>query len=203
MKFVRILPNLRGSFDSNDGPPQLANDKTRNSNLTWLKAVEVVSVERTSETTGRIVFRFPVQREYLNPGMTLHGGMSAGMFDTATTWVLDLIRKPGFWMSFGTSRSLNLTFIRPAMEGETLLMDCEVSLRPARSYRSVFLMMSRLCMPASGYVSFTECSSGRRMAPLSAPASIRSIMLMRIWRRHDHRAMPGRVLHLWGCHGLS
>jgi len=110
----------------------LENDTTRNSNLTWLKAVEVVSVERTSETTGRIVYRFPVQREYLNPGMTLHGGMSAGMFDTATTWVLDVIRKPGFWMSFGTSRSLNVTFIRPAVEGEMLSMDCEVSFRPAR-----------------------------------------------------------------------
>ena len=95
--------------------------------LPWLNSVEIVSVERTSETTGRAVYRFPVLREYLNPTMTLHGGLSGGIFDTGTTWVLDVIRKPGFWMSFGTSRSLNLTFLRPAVEGEMLLMDCEVS----------------------------------------------------------------------------
>jgi acyl-coenzyme A thioesterase 13 len=96
--------------------------------LPWLKSVEIVSVERTSETTGRAVYRFKVQHEYLNPTMTLHGGLSSGMYDTATTWVLDVIRKPGFWLNMGTSRSLNITFLRPAAEGEVLLMDCEVGL---------------------------------------------------------------------------
>lgn len=94
--------------------------------LPWLRIVEIVEVERTSDTTGRIVYRFPVQREYLNPTMTLHGGLSGGFFDTATTWVLDVIRKPGFWMNFGTSRSLNITFLRPAVEGEMLRMETEV-----------------------------------------------------------------------------
>ena len=107
-------------------PPQLENDKTKHANLPWLRTVEVLSAERLSETTGRMMFRFPVQREYLNPARTLHGGLSASFFDTATTWVLDIIRKPGFWMNFGTSRSLNLTFLRPAMEGEMLIMETEV-----------------------------------------------------------------------------
>ncbi len=96
--------------------------------LSWLKSVEIVSIERKSDTTGRAVYRFPVQREHLNPGMTLHGGLSAAMYDAGTSWLLDMIRKPGFWMSFGTSRSLNVTFIRPAVEGEMLLMESEVSL---------------------------------------------------------------------------
>lgn len=95
--------------------------------LPWLRIFEVVEAQKTSETTSRIVFRFPVQREFLNPGMTLHGGLSAGIYDAATTALLELIRKPGFWMRFGMSRSLNVTFIRPAVEGEMLLMDCEVS----------------------------------------------------------------------------
>jgi acyl-coenzyme A thioesterase 13 len=106
---------------------QLNKDEPRNALLTWLNTVEIVSVERISETTGRAVYRFPVQRQYLNPTMTLHGGLSSAMFDAATTWVLDVIRKPGFWMMFGTSRNLNMTFLRPAVEGEMLLMDCEVS----------------------------------------------------------------------------
>lgn len=107
---------------------QLEKDTPKNGMLAWLKVVEVVSVERTSDTTCRVVYRFPVQREYLNPGMTLHGGMSAGIYDVGTTWTLNVIRKPGFWMTFGTSRSLNVTFIRPAVEGEMLRMECEVSL---------------------------------------------------------------------------
>ena len=64
--------------------------------LPWQEIVEVVEVERNSETTARIVYRFPVQWEYLNPTMTLHGGFSAGLFDMATTWTLDVIQKPGF-----------------------------------------------------------------------------------------------------------
>lgn len=84
-------------------------------------------MEKLSDTTARAVYRFPVLREYLNPAMNLHGGMSAGFFDTATTWTLTPIRKPGFWMQFGTTRSLNVTFLRPAAEGEMLRLECEVS----------------------------------------------------------------------------
>lgn len=128
MKSVKLHIISLHSHTANEPVHQLAKDETKNSMLPFYKSVEVVSVERTSETTGRVVYRFPVLREYLNPAMTLHGGLSCGVLDTGTTWVLDLIRKPGFWMRFGTSRSLNITFIRPAMEGEVLLMDCEASL---------------------------------------------------------------------------
>ena len=60
--------------------------------------------------------------------MTLHGGLSAGIYDVATSWLLDVIRKPGFWLNFGTSRSMSVTFVRPAMEGEMLRMETEVRL---------------------------------------------------------------------------
>ena len=101
----------------------------RNANLAWLKVVEIVEAEKMSDTTARIVYRFPVLHTYLNPTMALHGGQQAAAFDIGTTWLLALIRKPpNFWMRFGTSRSLNVTYVRPAPEGEILLMETEVGL---------------------------------------------------------------------------
>ena len=95
----------------------------KNANLGWIQSVEILEAEQTSETTARVVYRFPVLWQYLNPAGGLHGGQSAAMFDTATSWLVSLVRKPGFWMTMGTSRSLNVTFLRPAAEGEMLLME--------------------------------------------------------------------------------
>ena len=94
--------------------------------LPWFAVVQIVSVEKLSATTARAVFRFPVQREYLNPTMGIHGGLAAALYDTATTWTLHPIRKPGYWSLFGTTRSLNLTYLNPAMEGDWLRMVSEV-----------------------------------------------------------------------------
>lgn len=52
--------------------------------------------------------------------------MQSAMHDVATSWVICLIQKPGFWETSGTSRTLNVTFLRPAVEGEVLLLDAEV-----------------------------------------------------------------------------
>lgn len=79
-----------------------------------------------SDTTARIVYRLPVGHSYLNPAKGLHGGQQAAIFDTFTSWLLALIRKPGFWTRLGTSRSLTVTYLRPAMEGEMLLLEAEV-----------------------------------------------------------------------------
>jgi hypothetical protein len=45
--------------------------------IPWLKQVEVLEAERTSKTTSRIVYRFPVLKEYLNPTRGFHGGAIA------------------------------------------------------------------------------------------------------------------------------
>jgi acyl-coenzyme A thioesterase 13 len=37
-----------------------------------------------------------------------------------------MIAKPGFWLSLGTSLSLNLTFLKPAQIGDVLLLEAEV-----------------------------------------------------------------------------
>lgn len=79
-----------------------------------------------SPTTARITYCFPVLAEYLNPAGTLHGGQQAAFYDVATSWLLYLVRRKGSWTSAGTSRSLTVTYLRPAVLGEGVIMECEV-----------------------------------------------------------------------------
>lgn len=37
-----------------------------------------------------------------------------------------IVAKPGFWMFLGVSRSLNVTYVRPAPADEPVLIECEV-----------------------------------------------------------------------------
>lgn len=99
----------------------------RSALLSWLQAAEVVEAVKTSNTTARVTYRFPVERNHLNPAGTLQGGMAAAMFDVGTSIMLHLIRRKDFWWYLGTTRTLNVTYLRPAAEGEVLLMECEVS----------------------------------------------------------------------------
>ena len=109
---------------------EAAAGSTPNANLSFLNAVKVTDASRYSPTTARITYTFPVLREYLNPSMTLHGGQQAAFYDIGTSWLLYLVRRPGFWTNAGTSRSLTVTYLRPAVEGEVVVMECEVSLFP-------------------------------------------------------------------------
>jgi hypothetical protein len=96
-----------------------------------MKSVEMTAAFKHSPTHTQVTFRFPVQREYLNPGGTLHGAAQSLFFDVCTTWLLGPIaRKPDYWCSFGTSRSLNVVYLRPAREGDVLTLECEVSFVP-------------------------------------------------------------------------
>lgn len=107
-------------------PNQRLVEHAENALRPWLDILEVVSVTKPSDTTARATFRWPVQAEYLNPARGLHGGLSAGMLDVVTGLTLWPIRKPGFWMTGGTSRTLNMTYLRPAAEGEMLVCESEV-----------------------------------------------------------------------------
>lgn len=95
--------------------------------LEWFESLEVVSAEQTSATTARVAYRFPVLDVYLNPRAAFHGGAIATFFDMCTSLALFLIAKPGFWQSFGTTRSLNCVYLRPAAPGEALICEAEVS----------------------------------------------------------------------------
>lgn len=112
--------------------------QTRNANLSFINAVKVIEAEKTSPTNARIVYKVPVLREYLNPSMTLHGGQQAAFYDIGTSWLLYLVRRPGFWTNAGTSRSLTVTYLRPAVQGDDVMMECEVS-------PLIFHFSQRLC----------------------------------------------------------
>ncbi|KAM0719688.1 hypothetical protein Q7P37_003819 [Cladosporium fusiforme] len=86
----------------------------------------MTSAVKYSPTQSRVTFRFVVQPEYLNPAGFLHGAAHTLFFDVCTTFCLGpLARAPDFWVTFGVSRSLQVSFLRPAAEGEMLVMECE------------------------------------------------------------------------------
>ena len=106
--------------------------KDHNAVLGFVDAVQIIGAERTADNGASLTFRFPVLREHLNPGLTLHGGQQAVFYDICTSWVLYLVRRPGFWPNAGTSRSLTVTYLRPAVEGDVLILECEVCLISGR-----------------------------------------------------------------------
>ena len=70
-----------------------------------------------------------VDKALANPMGNMHGGAVALLVDMATSIAMAIISEPGWWVFSGVSRTLNVTFLRPAREGETLLLECEVSCR--------------------------------------------------------------------------
>ena len=99
----------------------------RNFLLPFLDIVECTSATKISPAACTATFRFPVQPEFLNPMGTLHAGATSAFFECATTWALYPIARPGFWQSLGLCRTIAFTYMRPAVKGEVLVMECEVS----------------------------------------------------------------------------
>ncbi|KKF94132.1 Thioesterase superfamily protein [Ceratocystis platani] len=50
----------------------------------------------------------------------------SSLFDVLTGITLLPVQRLGFWEFLGVSRSLNVTYLRPAFAGEVLTIDCEV-----------------------------------------------------------------------------
>ena len=76
---------------------------------------------------ARMVVRFPVQKIFLNPVGTLHGAAQAAIHDICSAWVMFLVARSGFWEgAHGATRTLNMTFLQFAREGDVLLEEVEV-----------------------------------------------------------------------------
>ncbi|PHH87603.1 hypothetical protein CDD83_8656 [Cordyceps sp. RAO-2017] len=73
-----------------------------------------------------VAFAYTVQSDHCNRLQSLHGGAVATLFDFCTTMALAIVNRPGFWQFLGVSRSLNVTYLRPARCDEEILIECHI-----------------------------------------------------------------------------
>lgn len=77
-------------------------------------------------------FLFTPQPSHCNAFGNLHGGATATLFDFCTTLALLPLSRPAdgahpsFWLFLGVSRTLSVTYLRPAPEGEAVTIACTV-----------------------------------------------------------------------------
>ena len=71
-------------------------------------------------------FGFTVTTALCNKLSNLHGGAAATIFDLVTSLALVPVAKVGWWRYLGVSRSLNVTYLRPAPCGTEMLVEATV-----------------------------------------------------------------------------
>lgn len=74
-----------------------------------------------------MTWRFPVQKEYLNYKRMFAGGAQAALHDVCTAWTLLTVARPDYWAALGASRTLNISYLTAAREGEELVLETAVS----------------------------------------------------------------------------
>ncbi|KAK3686325.1 hypothetical protein LTR37_019915 [Vermiconidia calcicola] len=84
------------------------------------------SFEQVSATSAKATYTFVVAPFYCNGSGNLHGGAQSMIYDLCTSVTLQAIGKPGWWFNGGVSRTLNVTYLRPAPEGTELELDAEI-----------------------------------------------------------------------------
>ncbi|PGH12883.1 hypothetical protein AJ79_03983 [Helicocarpus griseus UAMH5409] len=66
---------------------------------------------------ARVSFLLTVTEPLCNKSNGLHGGCAATLIDVTTTGLLIATSRPGMFSTGGTSRTLNLKFVRPVPRG--------------------------------------------------------------------------------------
>ncbi|BFZ55311.1 hypothetical protein PYCC9005_002351 [Savitreella phatthalungensis] len=95
-------------------------DETYDRNI--VSASEVVSANG-----NEAVFRTEVRAGLVNSLGAMHGGAVATAIDLFTSCALVPQCRDGFWeMGPGVSRNLNVTYLRPAKQGTTILFKCKI-----------------------------------------------------------------------------
>lgn len=72
------------------------------------------------------VIRLTVTAALCNSLGSFHGGAIATVFDECTTTPIALIRRNGFWMLFGVSRTLNVAYFEGVTEGEEVEVESQI-----------------------------------------------------------------------------
>lgn len=85
--------------------------------------LELLKIEPVAADRGRSVFSMVVEQRHLRTLGILHGGVSAVLLDTALGYAAGTMAPEGH---FVVTVQLNVNFIRPAWEGETLTVTGEV-----------------------------------------------------------------------------
>ncbi|XP_071446701.1 acyl-coenzyme A thioesterase 13-like [Hetaerina americana] len=83
------------------------------------KLLEKVKVVSAGE--GRCLVEMVVEERHLNKGGTLHGGFTATLIDSISTFAL-MTRGGG---APGVSVNMNINYLKPATEGEEILIDAQ------------------------------------------------------------------------------
>lgn len=102
--------------------------------LKWFDQLELLDAIKDSDKSGRLVFRFPVVKEQLQAFGTYAGGAQAAAHDVCTAWTIAVISKPDYWSNFGATRTLNMSYFKPAKEGEFLRLETQVRAMPIAFY---------------------------------------------------------------------
>ncbi|EPS42710.1 hypothetical protein H072_3344 [Dactylellina haptotyla CBS 200.50] len=103
-------------------------DTDGNPRQNWGKDIytDMEPIHATMNPNPSITFSFKVDDCYTNVAGNLHGGAASTIFDIATSMVLVLVQKDGFWERWGVSRTLNCTYLKPAPAGINITVFCEI-----------------------------------------------------------------------------
>ena len=75
---------------------------------------------------GREPERPPVDAGHARGDRGRSTGAQAAAHDNCTGWALLTIAKPGHWAALGSSRTLNISYLAAAQEGDVLLLEAKV-----------------------------------------------------------------------------
>jgi acyl-coenzyme A thioesterase 13 len=92
------------------------------------KHIKLIEATIPAPGIGKTVWEFTNPDLWANNSQNLHGGAQATIFDILTSLTLSTIAKPGFWLFGGVSRTLSVTYLRPAPSDEPIIVECEVSI---------------------------------------------------------------------------
>lgn len=104
--------------------PSVTNTRTIQPYHTHL--IRHVTYHSSSATpTPRATFLYTVETPHCNTLASLSGGAATTLIDFLTTLPLCHVADPA-WAYLGVSRTLSLTFLKPAPAGKTVRIECEV-----------------------------------------------------------------------------